>query len=262
MPDKINKDVEFLNKLCLMDDLFMTQCFKDIKCVEVVLQVILNRRDLVVQSAKTQEVLQGWGRSVKLDIFAIDKNNKGYDIEIQRADDGASFKRARFNSSSMDIHSLAAGEDFDALRDNYIIFITQNDVLKLGLPLYTIECCIRECGKFIEDGSHIIYVNGALRNLDTQLGRLMHDFFCVNPDEMYYSVLAERVRFFKRSREGVEKMISIIDEIKSEGRYEGELKKAKQTVANLLKIGKLTLAEIAESVGLDVTEVKELARLK
>ena len=50
------------------------------------------------------------------------------------------------------------------------------------------------------------------------------------------------------------------EEGRKEGRMEGQLEKAKQTALNLLRIGKLTLAEIAESVGLPMAEIQKIAR--
>ncbi|MBQ9527462.1 MAG: hypothetical protein IJR68_07605, partial [Fretibacterium sp.] len=47
---------------------------------------------------------------------------------------------------------------------------------------------------------------------------------------------------------------------RKEGRMEGQLEKAKQAALNLLRIGKLTLAEIAESVGLPMAEIQKIAR--
>ena len=41
------------------------------------------------------------------------------------------------------------------------------------------------------DGSHIIYVNGKYRGND-EIGKLMYDFSCTNPDDMNYEALANR----------------------------------------------------------------------
>lgn len=43
-------------------------------------------------------------------------------------------------------------------------------------------------------------------------------------------------------------------------REEGRLEAERRAAANLLRLGKLTLTEIAEGVGLPLTEVQELAR--
>ena len=39
------------------------------------------------------------------------------------------------------------------------------------------------------DGSHILYVNGKYRG-DDEVGKLMHDFSCTDPDDMNYEILA------------------------------------------------------------------------
>ncbi len=108
---KLEEARERVKYLCLMDDPLMGVFFRDKACVEIVINVILDRDDLRVQSVRTQETLQGWERSIRLDIFAIDSQNKGYDIEIQRADKGASLRRARFYGGMIDTYSLKPGQD-------------------------------------------------------------------------------------------------------------------------------------------------------
>lgn len=43
---------------------------------------------------------------------------------------GAGAKRARHNSSLLDAHILKAGDDAEDIPDSYVIFITENDVMK------------------------------------------------------------------------------------------------------------------------------------
>ena len=92
-----------------------------------------------------------------------------------------------------------AGDDYDALNETYVIFITENDVLKAGLPIYHVDRTIRETGTFFNDQAHIVYVNSQIKD-ETALGKLMHDFFCTNSKDMNYSILAQRVRYFKEDR--------------------------------------------------------------
>ena len=78
----------------------MSKVFEDKACAEFLLQVILQRHDLKVQSVQGQyDIKNLQGRSVRLDILAVDTNNRTYNIEIQRSDRGAGAKRARYNSS-------------------------------------------------------------------------------------------------------------------------------------------------------------------
>lgn len=107
-----------------------------------------------------------------------------------------------FRSGFLDAHLLQPGGDFSDLPETFVIFITENDVIGDGLPLYTIDRQITNTGKAFDDGEHIIYVNGADKDASTESGKLMHDFFCTDPDDMHYRELADKVRYFKEDEKG------------------------------------------------------------
>ena len=71
--------------------------------------------------------------------MAVDADNRVYNIEIQRSDKGAGAKRARYNSSLMDANVTEPGEKYENLCESYVIFITENDIMKAGLPIYHID---------------------------------------------------------------------------------------------------------------------------
>ena len=79
---------EWIRQLRLMDDRFMQACFQNnAECVELVLRIILGKPDLVVKSVTTQKTLTNLsGHDIRLDVFAVDSENRPYDIEIQRND--------------------------------------------------------------------------------------------------------------------------------------------------------------------------------
>ena len=137
------------------------------------------------------------GRTVILDIFAVDSYGKHYDIEVQRADQGADRKRARFLSGVLDSRMLKTSEEFGALNESYVIFITEQDVMGAGLPLYHVNRVIEEMNTPFEDGNHIIYVNGAYKNDASDIGKLMHDFRCTSAVDMYYDVLKSGMQHYK-----------------------------------------------------------------
>ena len=72
------------------------------------------------------------GRSLTIDIYAVDKEDKVYDIEVQRVSAGADVHRARFHSSMIDTKMLKVRQDFKEIHDSYVIFITASDVLGGG----------------------------------------------------------------------------------------------------------------------------------
>ena len=192
------------------------------------------------------------GNRVRFDVFARDSKGKEYDIEIQRENDGAEPKLARYNSALMDANALKSGEDFDKLRDTYVIFITENDVMKRGKDTYSYQRR-DDMGECLGDGTHIIYVNGATRS-KSDIGKLMHDFLCSNATEMYFDLLKRRVSEFKDSEEGRHAMCKAVEELVERGKRETMLAMAKR----MLKDGILALKDIARYTGLSLAQVKKL----
>lgn len=201
---KQQKDLHRLQGLRPIDDDFMRCLFKDnIPLAEMVLRIITGRQDLVITDCQTQKDMKrlAGARSICLDAYGTDSENKKYDCEIQRAEKGADPHRARYHSSVLDIENLDAGQKFRELPDTYTIFITEEDFYGKGEPLYVIERMNLTTGTRFEDGEHILYVNGAYRG-KSDLGKLMHDFSCTDADDMYFDLMAERTRYLKQNRKG------------------------------------------------------------
>ncbi|MBR4196122.1 MAG: PD-(D/E)XK nuclease family transposase [Synergistaceae bacterium] len=256
-----------LQELTLMDDFFMRLFFRDnIPCAERMLRVILNRPDIVVESVKVQYVLTAGdnSRSVRLDIWAREKNGTQIDAEIQNDSSGASPQRARYNSAMLDVNILKPGEPYSVLktRKSIVIFITEKDVLGSGEPIYLIDRIIRKSGKPFGDGSHIVYVNGSCQDISTELGRLMHDFHCVRPEDMFDPVFADKAGEMKGVKE-----VGVLDDWEREVEARGEARgkalgiaiQSESIAQNLVRLGTIALDEIAKACGLPLQRVQELA---
>ena len=248
--------IQKIKEFRLLDDDFMSKVFEnDIECTEFLLHIIMDKPDLKVEQVRTQYAIKNLlGRSVRLDIYAIDSAQKKYNIEVQRADKGAGAKRARYNSSVIDTNSLLAGAEFEELPETYVIFITENDVMGVNQPIYHIERVVKETGIAFGDEAHIIYVNGAYRD-DSPLGLLMHDFACTNPNDMYYKILADKTRYFKEDEKGVAIMCKAVEDLCNDAKIEEK----KEIALRLLSQNILSREQIAESVGLDIEIVNILA---
>ena len=219
--ERRERDMERIRRLCLMDDVFFNVCMDGyIEGMACILRVILEMPDLIVERVTTQKTAGSLrGRGVRFDAFAR-AGKRLMNIEVQRDDRGAAPERARFNSSMMDARELQKGEEVTELPETYVIFITEKDVLGEGLPICHIHRVIEETGKPFGDRSHIVYVNGEVRDA-TPLGRLMHDFFCQDAEDMHYEELKKRASFFKEEEGGRGKMCKIMDEIWQEGMAQG-----------------------------------------
>ena len=90
-----------------------------------------------------------------------------------------------------------------------------------------------------------------MKTKDTALGKLMSDLYCTDAKDMNYKELSERVRQYKETEEGVEKMGSVLDEMRDEVRIEN----AKKMISD----GELSLEKIADYSGLSLEKVRELA---
>ena len=218
---KHQEDLQRLRGFRLLDDDFMTKVFEDISCAELLLRIILNDEGIRVLEAHSQRGIKNLqGRSVKLDILAVDSHNRVFNVEVQRSDRGAGAKRARYNSALIDANVTEPGDQYEDLNETFVIFITENDVMKAGLPIYHIDRVVRETGKLFEDEEHIIYVNSQIKD-ETKLGRLMHDFICTDAKDMYNKVLADRVRYFKEDERGVEIMCREMEIMRNQAHEEG-----------------------------------------
>ena len=202
-----------IRSLCMMNNRFMNFMLDDNKeAAQVFLRVILGDDKIKVRNVRIQSFIQNiYGHSSQLDILAQDSKGRYFNVEVQRSDEGAPARRARFYSSILDTHFLQPGKLYEELPDTYVIFITENDVLHDNLPLYNIRRRIDENAKCFEDGSRIIYVNSQRRD-NTALGKLMQDLYCTEPKNLHYHEFAERMEFLKYSKEGEEKMTDVIEE--------------------------------------------------
>ena len=243
----------------LMDDDFMSVCLKDSpEAANRILGIILGKPDIKVTKVETQvEMRNLYGRSIRLDMKAEDKDGV-YNCEIQRADKGATPRRARYHGSILDANQTVTGALYEDIPETYIIFITEKDYFGKGEPIYRFERICEVTGIHLNDGLHIIYVNGEYRGND-DIGWLMHDFSCTKSDEIHYTELAERVRYFKEDEEGVRNMCRSIEEMLKEYGEEVTEKNKLEFAKRMITLGKNSLEEISECTNLDIETVRQLA---
>jgi hypothetical protein len=205
---------EIIDSLTLFDDDLMTLVFDgNVDATELLLSIILGQEIKVISVRAQVELRSPYkkGRKIRVDILACDVCGKRFNVEVQGDDSGADCRRARYHSSMVDVNMLKKGRKYEELRDSYVIFITKNDYFEEGQPIYRVERTVCETRKNFNDGSHIIYVNGSYKG-DDAIGKLVHDFRCSNADDMYYSQLADGVRYYKeaggkRMSEAVERYV-------------------------------------------------------
>ncbi len=244
---ELNKTIDGFT---LFDDDFMSVVFdRNIEVTEFLLNIILERDDMEVVEVIGQREYKNpvvGGRSIRIDIYAKDSEGKIYDIEVQRADEGADVHRARFNSSMIDTRMLKESQRFKELHESYVIFITKNDVMGSGLPLYHIDRVVKETGISFGDGSHIIYVNGSYQNEDDPIGKLVHDFDCKESSDVIYPILAKQIHYYKETEGGRSIVCKAVDELAEKRRLDAMF----DVVKNLMETMKLSVEQAMEAIKL------------
>lgn len=250
-------NLQRLRGLRPMDDDFMRCIFRNnIPLAQKVLRILTGKNDLIITELETQADLKRLvgARSLCLDAIGTDEEGKKYDLEIQRSDAGAGAKRARYHASAMDVDNLEAKQNFEDLPEIYVIFVTENDIYGKGKPFYRIERMNLDADISFDDGEHILYINGTYRG-DDEIGNLMHDFCCSNPNDMKDKDMADITRYYKETEEGVSAVCRVMEDMVNEAKLDN----SREIAENLLKLGSVSHEDIAKATGLSLEEVKKIA---
>ena len=229
----INELKEYLKNATLFSDKFFRFFLqnKTFKPAEFLIRKFLNNDSIFVRNMEIQKDIDNiGGRGIRLDFYCEEIGENG------------------------------------ELSETYVIFITETDIFEQNQALYKIQRYIEYTdrqGNIIDlkpfnDGSYIIYVNGEYKDTSSDIGKIIHDFHCIDPDEMMCDELKEPALYLKKnegeinnmldfltkeSRENVEKIIKReVEKAKKEAEVEAE--KAKKEAEKAKKE-----AEKAESKG-------------
>ena len=196
---------------------------------------------------------------------------------MQRLKFGSTLFRARLHDAFILINNINENDKFNEIPRNYIIFICEHDPFynkhkksdfsKIR-KIYHIVNVIAETGDTVDNSLEVIYLNLAAPEDDTPLGKLIHDLKCVNPDEMYYEVLANELRYYKENEEGVKALhkmwYSSIRTIESKNKVirkqREELAKANDTSAKFANASSNLIHELSEK-GMATDEIANISGL-
>lgn len=257
-----NTKVTDFKQLTMMSDEFMSAMFKDdTKIVGYVLSIVLDKKITVLEVKVHEETINLSKKRIFFDVYAIDDKKQYYDIEIQRSDIGADRRRARYHSSAIDSRLMKKGEkDWSKLPEQYVIFFTEHDVLGMNIPIYHIERVIMESqNQLFNDGEHIIYVNCAYKNTNgSDLEKLIHDFNCVNSNDMYSLELANKMNYLKDTNSlGGKSMGRWSENLIEIGEKSGKKAAFEQVATNLIQRG-MDLESIKDITSLSNKKIQQL----
>lgn len=242
---------EIVDQLTAMDDTFFHKLAEDKDFCEELIQTVTGKKSIRLVEATAQKSLRNIkGRSVVLDAYCVDTEKVNYDLEIQKKDDDDHQKRVRYNGSNMDTYIAEKGIKFEEIPDSYVIFISKKDFFKKGKTIYHIDRVLRETGDVVDNGFYEIYVNTEIDD-KSDIAELMKIYSSPDlPENSKFPRTCEGIKNLKVGK-GRDNMCAIVEEYAKE--------QAKQMALRFLRMGKLSVEEIAEGIpSLSVEEIIEL----
>ena len=263
----------FVRQFNVFDDTFFEMVAKDKDAVEDILRIIFHEPEMkIIELIPQSSVKNLYGRSVRLDTLCRMKDGRYINVEIQKADDDNHLKRTRYNASCITANASEPGENFEDVKDVYIVYISKFDVFQKGRRLYHVGRAILDFSEVtpLNDGEKIIYVNGS-NNVsadaeDEDVAELMEFFKNSNGLNEKFRNLSERVDELKNEESEVLAMCKLVEdyakeyaaERRAEGRAEGRAESRVEIALNLIAGGMLNDEQIAAATGLSVDEIKDL----
>ncbi len=248
-----------IQRFSFASDTFIAAAFEyrpDI--AEHIVRTLTGKHDLRIVSSHGQyDIHSVRNRSIRYDAVAKDAAGRLYNIEIQRRNKGAEPERARYHSAMLDSGTLGKSQDFTDLPETYVIFITENDVLGGGRPLYHIDRTVCELGHApFCDRAHIIYA--VMNNSDdSELGSFLRAFLATEAAQIPDQKLAECMDYFKKSEKGDKEMCEIMERITKEIAEETRWEMKRNILLRMLNNGR-TKEQILVDLGITDKEFAEL----
>ena len=172
-----------MNAPCVITDLIhMLNILNDSVIAETVIRIILEKDDLIVK-----EVFINYDQ---LEIYAVDSRNEQFDISVHLVRKKDIERGTRYDESIS--HEPSVSDTHEGILKKYDIVLLDHDICDQGLPKYTVCWSIKQTNQTLEDWPQAIYVNCLYEEVVTPIGKLIHDFWCADPSEMYYEELCRR----------------------------------------------------------------------
>ena len=174
-------------------------------------------------------------KGVRLDVYAKDKDNTRYNVEMQAQSQEYLGKRARYYHSQIDMDMLTAGYEYSELPKGFVIFVCDFDPYGERKYLYEFESrCVQDLSMNMRDGRKTYFLSTKGENANeapkelvkflefvgSELDESMTDF-----EDDYVKRLQISIKDIKLSREMEVRYMTLEEMLKDEyksGKAEGK----------------------------------------
>ncbi len=272
--------IKTLQELNLLDRFLFSEVMEDSKTLEDVLEIILGHPVPLKDRAQAERELRRTplSKSVYFDVYGEDFWDTAYDVEVQNRNTKDLPRRTRYYNGMIDMNMLQPGEDYNNLKDAYVIMIMPFDLFGEGKYKYTFHMnCDEIPGLKLNDGATRIFLNTRgtdAEGVSDELIHLLHYFERTTEENAAEShsqkieKLQRRVEQIKQNEEvGIRYMNAFEEKMweRREGREEGEkIGEARGRKEGLVQGKKSEQQEIARKMlekGLDPVLIEEMTGL-
>ena len=222
------------DELNLNDAFLFASALQDGETCRLILEIILGKPVEKVRVHTEHGIfLSPDLRSIRLDVYATDELQVGYNVEMQKRNRGNLPQRSRFYQAQIDVGALKPGEDFQELKPSYVIFICTFDPFDHNLYRYTFEERCLERDFALKDGTRKIFLSTKGTNR-SEVPKELVEFLRYVEDssetcakeakDERIEKLHERISALKKSRKwraGYMTIGELLDDSREEGRTVG-----------------------------------------
>ena len=269
--DELNLEAKWKNATIANNFIFYKVMYNNPDVCKELLEILLQIKidHITMHTEESIEVDYG-KKGVRLDVYAVG-STQAYNLEMQATDDGELPERSRYYQGILDVQELNEGDDYENLKDSYVIFICVPDIFNKGLAKYTFEnLCLENPEIKLNDRAYKYFF--IAKNYDKILDDKQKAFLelVLSPKAKGTNSFTEKIsRLVEEAKQNSRWRKQFMDlerekarkfrEGKAEGLLEGAQQKAEESAIAWLRKGTHP-EDIAECEGLPLERVLELKK--
>ena len=273
-----------VDELSFTDDFMFGTVMKNKGICKGVIERLLHIKVGGIEYPSLQKTIAPFyeSKGIRLDVY-VSEPNRTFDIEIQTSLPPELPKRTRYYQSLMDVDNLLRGQNYEELKESYVIFICLKDPFKKDLPVYTFRNVCSEDGDiFLDDKSYKVFYNVRAYDKEKEVElRALLEYLCERRRTSDFTeridALVEKAKRNERFRSWYMSLNIWKDDLLREGSQAGEkigfergIRKgrrdgiaagayqARRETAKLMTEHQYPLSEICRMTGLSESEIKKL----
>ena len=261
-----------VEQLTFADDGMFQAVLRDPQICAELVELLLGIKVKRVEYPELEKVIEPFytTKGVRLDVYLKDED-KVIDVELQSYEQDALGKRTRYYQSMLDMDALMKGEDYENLKESYVLFICKYDPFKdkngkpFGLPRYTFRNFCEENNLVnLDDKSLKMFYNATAYEdeKDERIKALLRFVQTDEPEKDDFSnrlnALVAKLKKNEIFKQEYARMNLHDRDIRKEGMKLGAQQKAIENAKTMLA-DNLSPEKISQYSGLPLEQVQELA---